>query len=111
MNIGIEAGTDERGHALLRVTGAIDVQSRDALLTAGHAAFEGDTPGLVLDLADVTFLDSTGIGALVELGHDAEDADAAFALRDPSPRVVRILEMTGLSDAWPIEETEVPTDS
>jgi anti-sigma B factor antagonist len=111
MNIGIESGTDERGHTLLRVTGAIDMQSRDALLTAGRAAFESDSPGLVLDLADVTFLDSTGIGALVELGHDAEDADAGFALRDPSPRVVRVLRMTGLSDAWPIEQTEVPTDS
>jgi anti-sigma B factor antagonist len=106
MNIGIEATTDERGHALLRVSGAIDVQSREALLTAGRAAFESDSPGLVLDLADVTFLDSTGIGALVELGHDAEDADAGFALRDPSPRVVRILAMTGLDDAWPIEETD-----
>lgn len=106
MNIGIEAGTDDRGHALLRVSGAIDVQSREALLTAGRAAFDGDSPGLVLDLADVSFVDSTGIGALVELGRDAEDADASFALRDPSSRVVRILQMTGLTDAWPIEETD-----
>lgn len=108
MNIGIEVGTDERGHTLVRVSGAIDVQSRDALLTAGRAAFASDTPGLVLDLADVTFVDSTGIGALVELGHDAEDAEAGFRLRDPSPRVVRILQMTGLTDAWPIEETDAP---
>jgi anti-sigma B factor antagonist len=103
MNIGIEAGTDERGRALLRVSGAIDIQSREALITAGRAALEGDSGTLVLDMADVSFMDSTGIGALVELGHDAEDADAELLIRDPSPRVIRILEMTGLGEAWPIE--------
>jgi anti-sigma B factor antagonist len=106
MNIGIEADTDDTGRALLRVSGAIDVQSRDALLTAGRAALEGDSPGLVLDLSNVTFMDSTGIGALVELGHDAEDADAGFSLRHPSARVVRILTMTGLGDAWPMEHVD-----
>lgn len=103
MNIGIEAGTDERGRALLRVSGAIDIQSREALITAGRAALDGNSGALVLDLADVTFMDSTGIGALVELGHDAEDAGAELLIRDPSPRVVRILDMTGLGEAWPIE--------
>ena len=51
---------------------------------------------MVVELSDVTFLDSTGIGALVELGRDAEDANAQFVISDPSPRVMRILEMTGL---------------
>jgi anti-sigma B factor antagonist len=103
MNIGIEAGTDDRGRAVLRVSGAVDIQSREALLTAGRAALENKAPVLVVELSDVTFLDSTGIGALVELGRDAEDAEAQFVVRDPSPRVMRILEMTGLDSAWPIE--------
>ena len=103
MNIGIESVTDDAGRCVVRVSGAIDVQSRAALLTAGRAALETDAPALVLDLGDVSFLDSTGIGALVELSHDAEDAQTAFALRDPSPRVIRILQMTGLGDTWPIE--------
>ena len=103
MNIGIESATDDAGRCVLRVSGAIDVQSRAALLPAGRAALETDSPALVLDLDDVSFLDSTGIGALVELSHDAEDAQVAFALRDPSPRVIRILQMTGLGDTWPTE--------
>lgn len=106
MNIGIESGTDDTGRSVVRVSGAIDVQSRGALLTAARAALETDAPGLVLDLGEVTFLDSTGIGALVELGHDAEDAQVGYALRDPSPRVIRILQMTGLGDAWPTEYTD-----
>lgn len=109
MNIGIEASTDATGRAVLRISGAIDVQSRDAMLTAGRSALESDAPSLVLDMADVSFMDSTGIGALVELSNDAQDADAAFAIRDPSPRVVRILAMTGLGDAWPVEYGDAPS--
>ena len=106
MNIGIEAGTDAHGRALLRVSGAVDIQSREALLTAGRAALQNKTQALVVELSDVTFLDSTGIGALVELGRDAEDAETQFVVSDPSPRVMRILEMTGLDSAWPIEITD-----
>jgi anti-sigma B factor antagonist len=106
MDIGIEADTDDTGRAVLRVSGAIDVQSREVLIAAGRVALEGDAPGLVLDLAKVTFMDSTGIGALVELGHDAEDADVGFLLWHPSARVVRILDMTGLGEAWPTEHAD-----
>jgi anti-sigma B factor antagonist len=104
MDIGIEAATDEFGRSLLRVSGAIDVQSRDNLITAGRSMLEFGAKVLVLDLAEVSFMDSTGIGALVELGHDAEDADADFVIRNPSTRVTRILDMTGLSTAWQMEE-------
>lgn len=104
MNIGIEAGTDEIGRSVLSVSGAIDVQSRDSLITAARSVLELGAKVLVLDLAEITFMDSTGIGALVELGHDAEDADADFIIRNPSARVTRILDMTGLSSAWQMEE-------
>lgn len=104
MNIGIEAGTDEIGRSVLSVSGAIDVQSRESLITAARSVLDLGAKVLVLDLAEITFMDSTGIGALVELGHDAEDADADFIIRNPSPRVTRILDMTGLSSAWQMEE-------
>ena len=61
--------------------------------------------GLVLDLSGVTFLDSTGIGALIDLSHDAEDLAVTFGLRNPGPRVVRILQMTGLDARWPVERS------
>jgi len=103
MQIGIESGTDANGRKVLTVSGAIDVQSRDRLGAAGREVLTGGADALVLDLAKVTFIDSTGIGTLIELGHDAEDADAALVIRNPSARVTRILQLTGLEDAWPVE--------
>src|SRR3954469_24877327 len=110
MDIGIVASTDQGGRSVLSVSGAIDLQTRDKLAEAGRSALGRGGTALVLDLSDVTFMDSTGIGTLVELGHDAEDIQAQLVIRHPSVRVQRILHMTGLDDAWVIEpETESET--
>jgi anti-sigma B factor antagonist len=104
MDIAIESGTDAAGRMVLIVAGAIDLQTREQLLQAGRDALAGGPAVLVLDLDDVTFIDSTGIGALIELGHDATDDDGGgLVIRNPSHRVIRILEMTGLADAWEVE--------
>jgi anti-sigma B factor antagonist len=107
MQISIERGVDASGRTVLTVSGAIDVQSRDQLGSAGREALGGGANPLVLDLADVTFIDSTGIGTLIELGHDAEDAEAGLVIRNPSPRVTRILQLTGLEDAWDVESAAI----
>lgn len=103
LDIDVETAGNS-GTTVLVVTGSVDVQSRDWLLDEGREALrtEGIT-GLVLDMSGVTFLDSTGIGALIDLSHDADDFSVGFALRNPAPRVQRILEMTGLDTRWPVE--------
>jgi anti-anti-sigma factor len=103
MDIAIESGTDTAGRLVLVISGAIDLQTREQLLQAGHDALAAEPAALVLDLADVTFIDSTGIGALIELGHDGADSGAGLVIRNASHRVLRILEMTGLADAWDME--------
>ncbi len=45
-------------------------------------------------------MDSTGIGAFVELSRDAEDREASFSIRNPSARVQRLVELVGLTDLW-----------
>lgn len=96
---GEEAG--RTGRTVLVVTGSVDLLSRTRLLEAGHAALRREgCRGLVLDLSGVRFVDSTGIGAFIELASDAEDRNSTFEVRSPSPRVERLLEVTGLSDTW-----------
>lgn len=103
MDIRIDVSTDDDGRSVVAVAGAIDLQTRDQVRSAGQDALGGGARELVLDLSEVSFIDSTGIGSLVELSHDAADAEAALVIRAPSTRVRRILELTGLADAWEIE--------
>ena len=87
------------GNTALRLCGSIDLMTRKAALDAGLGVLE-DEDELMLDLAEVDFMDSVGIGALIELARAAETHGKRFAIVDCSPRVQRVLDATGLHDAW-----------
>jgi len=57
---------------------------------------------LVLDLRDVTFMDSAGIGLLLRVRRLVGDAGAALVLRAPTPATCRVLEFAGLVDHFQI---------
>lgn len=101
------SSADDGGRRVLSLIGSIDLSSRSLLTDAvGTAVADDSIKQVVLDLSEVEFIDSTGLGAIVESSGRAEDTGRDFLLRNPSPRVGRILELTGLGDQWTIERTE-----
>jgi anti-anti-sigma factor len=83
----------------LEVSGSIDLTTREEFLNAGLRALETQS-ALDLDLSQVEFIDSVGIGALIELGRVAKSQQKAFVVSGRSRRVQRVLEATGLQDQW-----------
>jgi anti-anti-sigma factor len=104
VELSVTESLGDDGRHLLRLAGAVDLTSRDLLLQAADDAFAAPgVAGLVLDMSEVSFFDSSAIGAVVQIAGNASDAGLSFALRDPSDRVVRVLTIAGLMDAWPVE--------
>jgi anti-anti-sigma factor len=95
---------DEQGCVIAAVAGEIDVstvaQFRERLL---ELADDGGT--LIVDLNRVTFIDSTGLGALVATaGRAAEHGGSLYAVcAQPQPR--RLLWMTGVDKRIPLAAT------
>lgn len=58
-------------------------------------------PGLIVDLADVAFLSSTGLGYLVRIGMTLDRGQRRLALARGSRRLVRLLRVTGLGPLLP----------
>lgn len=58
----------------------------------------GAGEGLVIDMADVTFMDSSGLRVLIELNRRVSEAGTSLTVRAPSRAVARIIEISGLSD-------------
>ena len=93
---------------LVSVRGEIDIASaqilqtalRDAIMTSGSSA-GGST--VVADLAQVEFIDSSGIHALLVADIAAREKGVAFVLRAPHVRVMRVLDLLGLSDQLTFE--------
>jgi len=58
----------------------------------------------VLDLADLTFCDSLGLGTLVVLSRAARVQQTYLLLRNPSPFFARMLDVTGVRTGLNIAE-------
>ena len=87
----------EHGLIAASVSGVLDIASTaklDAELSVALAA--GPCRGLVLDLAGVDHLDSTGLRALWTIRHAMREVGARFVLRRPSRAVMHVLEAAGL---------------
>jgi anti-anti-sigma factor len=92
----------EDGTVILRVSGELDVASRDAhnrvLERVAQYATSGHAGNVVIDMRDVQFCDSTGIILLLRLQQQTESAGSVFAVREPSAAVSRVLIAGGLRD-------------
>lgn len=84
--------------AIVLVTGEIDVETSAILTRATHDAVANGAVRLILDMSGVTFLDSSGIAALIDTR-----SIARFTLRQPSEVVRRLIVITGLTETFEIE--------
>jgi anti-sigma B factor antagonist len=77
----------------LDMAAALQLETRvDAVLAAG------DVRAVQLDLAQVEFVDSAGLGALLAVRDRANQLGIDLAITRVSDRVRRILDLTGLGD-------------
>ncbi|MEY9931257.1 anti-sigma B factor antagonist [Catenulispora sp. GP43] len=81
---------------VVEVDGGMDVHTatmvRDAvlgLMDEGHEHF-------VLDLGFVTFMDSTGLGAIIAVTKRIREQGGSLRIASASSRILRVFELTGL---------------
>jgi anti-sigma B factor antagonist len=88
----------------LALRGEIDFSVSALLTKIAREAIVRDRPERVrVDLADVTFLDSSGIGVLISVMRVADEVGADFRVENPSPNVFDQLSLTGLLDVFSVE--------
>ena len=85
------------GAITVRLSGEIDVANATALTDALEAVSE---PGrrLVLDMAEVSFIDSSGINVLLRAASWTGDRHGGLTVNRASANVLKILEILGLTD-------------
>lgn len=99
----------EMSSGVVRASGDLDIESADAFVTLGCAAVEQcDDSSIVIDLSACTFLDSSGVGALVTVRNAARDAGLQLFVHGASDQVKRVLEVTGLLDYFPEWDAHQP---
>lgn len=99
------AGVSENGDAVVvRLAGELDLSNAPTVREALAGALGRGSPRLVVDLSDVTFIDSTALGVLVEARRKLPNRDD-FALAAPGLEARRALEVSGLDRVFAVHET------
>lgn len=108
---------DLSGHPVLVIYGELDVLTTPRLHAALEQLTEEAPDAVLLDLANVTFLDSTALGALVVAHRHLSDHGGELRLVAVPASVAKTFEITGLTERFHIyADTEAaavgkPTDN
>jgi anti-anti-sigma factor len=87
----------------LVLAGEADLAIAEDIMELGVLGLrEAKVHALIIDLAAVTFIDSTALGALVRLRNVAEDSGRKFVLIGVPDRVLRVLAIAGLDTVFTI---------
>ena len=86
------------GVIVLRLSGELDLATVADIQRSVDAIAAQAPEHLVIDLTEVTFMDSSGIALLLEIAQSRPRTE----LRNPTPLIRRVLEMTGLTEILPI---------
>ncbi len=94
---------ETENYTLCRPSGELDAYTvggfREALANlAGHER-------LLIDLSNVPFMDSAGLGALIGGIRRAREADGAVAVSCDNPGLTRLLHTTGFDRIVPVTES------
>jgi anti-sigma B factor antagonist len=90
---------------ILAVNGEVDVYSAPALKDKITDLIDAGKTTLVVDLSGVAFLDSTGLGALVEARAATTEAGGAMPLVCNQERILKLFTITGLDGVFTIRGT------
>ncbi len=93
------------GYPVVAVSGEVDVSSSPQLQRELSAAFDGGAASVVVDLSEVDFLDSTGLGALVSARASAAGAGGTVAVVCTQGRLLKLFTITGLDTTFVIHPT------
>ena len=93
--------SDHEGSVLVRIEGEIDLSTapqfeRELMESANNGQ------SLIVDLCDVDFMDSTGIGVLVRTSKKITERSSSMALVCAKGPVRKVLEVSGLDGVIPL---------
>ncbi len=108
-----EIGKNESIRVLLDPDGVVVAEgdidlAGGPLLDTAIVRVEGPNP-VVIDLAAVEFIDSSGLRSLLAASRRAESRNTHVVLRKPSTGVMRLLSITGTTEQFTVQDA--PTEA
>jgi len=81
----------------IKLTGEVDFHGAEAIRQAVGVLFAENTFSVNVDVADLEFIDSSGLSALLDAAKTARERGGAIHLVSPQPQLVHVLTIAGFS--------------
>ncbi len=106
MLFDLEVSTDDDGVVVCTIVGELDVATAPKLRQelVRLASAQGPAPRVVIDLAGVDFLDSTGLGVLLGGLKRVRSHGGQLALARAEPQVLKVFEVTRVIEILPVHD-------
>jgi anti-sigma B factor antagonist len=91
---------------IMRVTGRLDLKNAQVLLRKCRESLERNRLRLIINLSEVSFVASSGVGALLALTEEFKDAGGEIHLVSPSNAVKSVIGPLNLTQFLTIGESE-----
>jgi anti-sigma B factor antagonist len=102
MQIATTPGSDRY---IVTVSGEVDLATSPDLDAAVIAGLESGTDSVIIDLTDVSFMDSSGLGVIVRALKRCREAEIELDLVISNDRVLKVFGITGLDQVIPIHDS------
>lgn len=97
--------TDHDGWIVVAPQGEIDVAAAPRLRERLVELTASGTTSLVIDLDNIDFIDSTGLGVLVGALRRSRAANGDVRLVCSNPRILKVFDITGLHKVFVVADT------
>jgi anti-sigma B factor antagonist len=94
--------SEHEGETVLSAAGELDVNTAPELREHLSRLINGGARQIAVDLAEVSFVDSTALSVLVSALKRLRQSDGDLTLASPNPSVRRVFEITGLTRLFTI---------
>jgi anti-sigma B factor antagonist len=101
--LAMRSERDRDGHTI-SLSGELDVDNVGDVEQELMRVEATDAGAIVLDLSEVTFMDSTAIRLLLTADARSREDGRRLALRRPSASVLRVLRLVGIEDRLPFAD-------
>ena len=105
MKLNLSTEMPDKESVVLKAQGDIDLDSSREFKEKINELLEAGSKLMVLDLAGVRFIDSSGLGVLVVSLKSAAEHDSSIRLACAQPVVEKVLQLTGLDRIFIMSET------
>jgi anti-anti-sigma factor len=102
----VSCSISQTGQTTLAFAGELDAASADQAYRYVRDAIDAHGAPVMLDVAGLSFCDARGLSALVRMSRHAGQAGSSLHLVAPSPRLVKLMRITGLDEELPVHRED-----